>query len=179
MVSYLSPGTEIPICGLLFLCVCLSGAGLLHALDEQLCSPPTLSSRLHTAHLNHLMSVCHAYFWVFIVLLLTSDHLIPRHGAFSHADQDMDVVGILMRNQKDEGKLQKAVYTTRNFLFQLQNALAVNCVWTWGLFVFLPLKSDSSLLLYHAYFCFVLSRVRYFSGFWKLVRWNLTLNSDN
>lgn len=118
MVSYLSPGTEIPICGLLFLCVCLSGAGLRHALDEQLCSPPTLSSRLHTVS-SHLMSLRHTHLWVFIVLLLTFDHLIPCHGAFSHADQDMDVVGILMRNWKDEGKLQTAVYTARNFLFQL------------------------------------------------------------
>lgn len=63
--------------------------------------------------------------WVFIVPLLTSDHLIPHPGAFSHADQDTDVVGILMRDWKDEAKLQTAVYTTRNFLFQLQNVTAV------------------------------------------------------
>lgn len=74
------------------------------------------------------MAVGHAHLGLFIVPLLTSDHLMPRPGAFSHADQDADVVGILMRNWKDGGKLHTAVYTTRNFLLRLENALAVNCV---------------------------------------------------
>lgn len=60
--------------------------------------------------------------WVFIVPLLASDHLIPHPETFSHADQDIDVVRILMSNWKDEGKLQTAVYTTRNFLFQLEKS---------------------------------------------------------
>lgn len=66
-------GIQIPICGPLFLCVSQSSAGPLRAPDEQLCSPPSPSSRLHAA-LSHLMSACHTHLEP---SLSRSDHLIP------------------------------------------------------------------------------------------------------
>lgn len=161
MVSYLSPGglrhPYVACCS--FVSACLAQVCSTLLMNSCVRHQPSLSSRLHTVS-NHLMSACHTHLWVFIVLLLTSHHLIPRHGAFSHADQDMDVVGILMRSWGDGGKLQTAVYTTRNFSVPASKCSLQLIVFEPGGFVY---HFGETALCFSCMLS--VTCVRYFSGF--------------
>ncbi len=120
-----------------FVAVCLAQVCFICMIN--CCDHPPKLPGLHPV-VSHLMFICCTPPPSLFTLsslswypYLTTWSPVPLHLSFPHAEQDMDVIWILIRKLKDGRKLQTAVLVKELMIAQEQRSyfkcLWVNCLW--------------------------------------------------